>query len=245
MSRRNSELFLAGKKLTRNYFLASQRRARWEGRRLDPGCLKLTGRRLKSCEGNLCVSHRGNPSGTPVHPALVSSPETLDVAGEARRETRAKQAKPVGFEAPRSLGETRAKQGGPVGNLVQRCTPALALRQETSKKSGPRATQRKLLVTGNPAAGIVFKILRKPTRHLDRVQNLGFGPLGERRLLGSVAVYNTLHRGHPGHPDIPLRPLFPPSNLLPVLRGPTCDKASCGIRTHDLPLTERVLYQLS
>ena len=63
--------------------------------------------------------------------------ETLDVAGEARRETRAKQAKPVGFEPPRSLGETRAKQGGPVGNLVQRCTPALALRQETSKKSGP------------------------------------------------------------------------------------------------------------
>ena len=40
-------------------------------------------------------------------------------------------------------------------------------------------------------------------------------------------------------------PLFPPSNLLPVLRCPTCDKASCGIRTHDLPLTERVLYQLS
>ena len=40
-------------------------------------------------------------------------------------------------------------------------------------------------------------------------------------------------------------PLFPPSNLLPVLRCPTCDKASCGIRTHDLPLTEWVLYQLS
>ena len=148
------------------------------------------------------MRNRGNPSGTPAHPALVSSPETLDVAGEARRETRAKQAKPVGFEPPRSLGETRAKQGGPVGNLVQRCTPALALRQETSKKSGPPRDAEE-------AVGHVFKILRKPTRHLDRVQNLGFGPLGERRLLGSVAVYNTLHRGHPGHPDIPLRPPLP------------------------------------
>ena len=47
------------------------------------------------------------------------------------------------------------------------------------------------------------------------------------------------------HPDISLRPPLPAfysfaGFKLPVLRCPTCDKASCGIRTHDLPLTERV-----
>ena len=128
-------LFLAGKKLTRNYFLASQRTARWEGRRLDPGCLKLTGCRLKSCEGNPCET--GETRREPLCAQLWCPVQKLWMSLEARRETRAKQAKPVGFEPPRSLGETRAKQGGPVGNLVQRCTPALALRQETSKKSGP------------------------------------------------------------------------------------------------------------
>ena len=172
MSRRNSELFLAGQ-ITRNYFLASQRTARWEGRRLHPGCLSSPDV-LKSCEGY-------------VHPALVSSPETLDVAGEARRETRAKQAKPVGSNLQGRLGKLVRNKG----------------------EVGIPARRRGSCWSGNPAAGIVFKILRKPTRHLDRVQNLGFGPLGERRLLGSVAVYNTLHRGHPGHPDIPLRPPLP------------------------------------
>ena len=95
-----------------------------------------------------------------MHPALVSSPETLDVAGEARRETRAKQAKPVGF----SLGETRAKQGGPVGNLVQRCTPALALRQETSKKSGsPRDAEE---AVGHRKPGCRNRVQRSSVLHL-------------------------------------------------------------------------------
>ena len=162
--------------------------------------------------------NRGNPSGTPVHPALVSSPETLDVAGEARRETRAKQAKPVGFEPPRSLGETRAKQGG---------------------SRDPRATQRKLLVTGNPAAGIVFKILRKPTRHLDRVQTR-LWPSGSVASWGAslcITLYIVAIRAKHSSSSPSSRLLIFCLFSLPNMRP------SCGIRTHDLGLLSGCLLE--
>ena len=154
-------------------------------------------------------------------------------AGEARRETRAKQAKPVGFEPPRSLGETRAKQGGPVGNLVQRCTP--------SKKSGsPRDAEE---AVGHRKPGCRNRVQNFAETHktlgpcsalFKNVASWGASLCITLYIVAILAILTFL-----------FVPLFPPSNLLPVLRCPTCDKASCGIRTHDLPLTERVLYQLS
>ena len=135
---------MAGKKLTRNYFLASQRTARWEGRRLDPGCLKLTGYRLKSCEGNPRETRETRRE--PLHTQLWCPVQKLWISLEKlggkpaqnrrnRREPLAQRCAPS-FEPPRSLRETRAKQGRPVGTSRNAARPALALRQETSKKSG-------------------------------------------------------------------------------------------------------------
>ena len=223
MSRRNSELFLAGQKLTRNYFLASQRTARWEGRRLHPGCLKLTGCRLKSCEGNPRETGetRREPLCTqlwcPVQ-KLWMSPEKL--GGKPARNRR----NPSGSNLQGRLGKP-VRNKGEVGIPARRrgsCwSPETRLPESCSKFCGnPRDTWT------------VFRT--SALALLGSVASWGASLCITLYIVAILAILTFL-----------FVPLFPPSNLLPVLRCPTCDKASCGIRTHDLPLTERVLYQLS
>ena len=190
------------------------------------------------------MRNRGNPSGTPVHPALVSSPETLDVAGEARRETRAKR-NPSGRTSKVAWGnpcETRGTRWEPCATLYASFGVETRNFQEVGTPARRRGScwspetqlpESCSKFCGNPRdTWTVFRT--SALALLGSVASWGASLCITLYIVAILAILTFL-----------FVPLFPPSNLLPVLRCPTCDKASCGIRTHDLPLTERVLYQLS